>query len=383
MLSDTRSDSSSVSTVTAPCCSTSNPQSETTITHHGFRLVPKPLLRNARWTLPLLCLAIFLVFFTSTENGRIWITAHLLPEVGRNLGFMAKAAWAILPYFCFGVAVSAWVQTKGVSERLKSILAQREGTAIAVAATVGAMIPLCSCSIVPIIAALLAGGAPLGAIMALWISSPLMSPAVFILSAGTLGMPYAIARLVTAILMAGAAGYVTSLLVARHVLRDPLRPNAFASAGCCSGPTESPSTDPTAPNLVMLYWSHLRRVSIFLGKWLLVAFFIEALIVHYVDPTVITAILGTDKWYAIPTAMLVGIPLYISDIAAVPVVQGLLDRGMAPGAALTFLVAGPVTTIPAMVTVWALVRRQTFAIYLSAGIIGSLIAGYLFQTFIV
>jgi uncharacterized membrane protein YraQ (UPF0718 family) len=297
------------------------------------------------------------------------------------LRFVAHAAWGIFPYFCLGVVISAWVQTSGISQRIKRIFERREGTAIAVAAVAGATIPLCSCSVVPLIAALLVGGAPLGAIMALWISSPLMSPAVFLLTAGTLGMPYAIARLITAILMGTAAGYVTSLLVAHHFLRDPLRSNTVGEMNCCSQPTSVHHTDAAAPNQARSFWSNLRSPALFLGKWLLVAFFLEALIVHYVDSVWITSILGAGKSYSIPIAMLVGIPLYVSDIAAVPVVQGLLDQGMAPGAALTFLIAGPVTTIPAMVAVWALVRGQTFAIYLSAGMIGSLTAGYLFQTF--
>ena len=381
MLSRTPPDAADTSPVTTPCCSPTKEKNNTLLTHCRLVQFFRRVLRKAPWTLPLLGLATCTVILAHTATGGTWTTAYLLPEVERNLRFMAQAVWGLLPYFCLGVAVSAWVQTSGVSDRIKRVFEQREGMAIAVAAVAGATIPLCSCSVVPLIAALLVGGAPLGAIMALWISSPLMSPAVFLLTAGALGMPYAIARLVTAILMGAAAGYVTSLLAARHLLRDPVRSNAIAEVNCCSRPTSAHHIDAAVPNRARLFWSNLRRPALFLGKWLLVAFFLEALIVHYVDSAWITSILGAGKSYSIPIAMLVGIPLYVSDIAAVPVVQGLLDQGMAPGAALTFLIAGPVTTIPAMVAVWALVRGQTFAIYLSAGMIGSLTAGYLFQTF--
>ena len=76
-----------------------------------------------------------------------------------------------------------------------------------------------------------------------------------------------------------------------------------------------------------------------------------------------------------------GIPLYTSGVAAIPIVQGLLANGMSNGAALAFLVAGPVTTVPAMLAVRALVKRRLFSIYLGASIIGSLIAGILFQAY--
>ena len=69
----------------------------------------------------------------------------------------------------------------------------------------------------------------------------------------------------------------------------------------------------------------------------------------------------------------------LREIVGHPIVEGLLNGGMGHGAALAFLIAGPVTTIPAMTAVFALVRRQTFSVYLGAGIAGSLISGYLFQ----
>jgi hypothetical protein len=120
-------------------------------------------------------------------------------------------------------------------------------------------------------------------------------------------------------------------------------------------------------------------MTLFLAKWLTLAFFIEAMIVHYIDPVWISAALGGDKPFAIPLATAIGIPLYTSGVAAIPIAQGLIASGMSAGAALAFLVAGPVTTIPAMVAVRALVKTRLFSIYLGAGIGGSLVAGYVFQ----
>ena len=120
-------------------------------------------------------------------------------------------------------------------------------------------------------------------------------------------------------------------------------------------------------------------ITLFLGKWLLIAFVLESLIVHYVDPKWISAVLGTNQLSSIPLATVIGIPVYTSGVGAIPIVDGLVSSGMSHGAALAFMVAGPVTTLPAMTAVFALVKRQTFAIYLSAGILGSLMAGFLFQ----
>jgi uncharacterized protein len=71
----------------------------------------------------------------------------------------------------------------------------------------------------------------------------------------------------------------------------------------------------------------------------------------------------------------VGVPLYLSNISALPIVSGLLTQGMQPGAAIAFLIAGPVTTVPAMTAVWGIARRQVFVLYLAVGLLGALAAG--------
>jgi uncharacterized membrane protein YraQ (UPF0718 family) len=61
-------------------------------------------------------------------------------------------------------------------------------------------------------------------------------------------------------------------------------------------------------------------------------------------------------------ATAIGIPVYTPGVGAISVLEGSLSSGMSRGAALAFLVAGPVTTTPAMTAVFVLVMRQTFAI---------------------
>ena len=102
-----------------------------------------------------------------------------------------------------------------------------------------------------------------------------------------------------------------------------------------------------------------------LGRWLLVAFILEAIITKYVPQEAIASILGDRSPLAIPLASLIGVPLYLGNLSALPIVKGLITQGMQPGAAIAFLIAGPVTTIPAMTAVWTVVRRPVFALYIA------------------
>jgi uncharacterized membrane protein YraQ (UPF0718 family) len=112
-------------------------------------------------------------------------------------------------------------------------------------------------------------------------------------------------------------------------------------------------------------------------KFMALAFLLEALIVLYVPPELITRVMGGNNSWAILTAALLGIPTYTSNLTALPMMSGLLNQGMSPAAALAFLVAGPTTTLPAMAAVWTLVSARVFAMYLSFVLIGAIGLGYL------
>jgi len=101
--------------------------------------------------------------------------------------------------------------------------------------------------------------------------------------------------------------------------------------------------------------------------------------VAWIPGETIAAWLGGAAWWAIPAAALAGIPAYLNGFAAIPTVAALIDLGMAPGAALTFMVAGAVTSIPAAMAVYALARRPVFLWYLALGLAGALASGVVFQ----
>jgi uncharacterized membrane protein YraQ (UPF0718 family) len=101
----------------------------------------------------------------------------------------------------------------------------------------------------------------------------------------------------------------------------------------------------------------------------------EALITLYVPQEAIATILGEGNVFAVPLAALIGIPLYLSNFSALPIVSGLLAQGMQSGAAIAFLVAGPVTTVPAMTAVYGVVQKRVFVLYLSLGLFGAMVMG--------
>ena len=115
--------------------------------------------------------------------------------------------------------------------------------------------------------------------------------------------------------------------------------------------------------------------ALFLGKWLLIAYMFEALMLAYVPAEMIAGVLGGDGLQPIFLGALVGAPAYLNGYAAVPLIDALLQQGMAPGAAMSFVIAGGVSCIPAAIAVWALVKPRVFAAYIGIAMLGALMAG--------
>ncbi len=110
-----------------------------------------------------------------------------------------------------------------------------------------------------------------------------------------------------------------------------------------------------------------------------IAFLLEALISRYVPQDLVAGALGRDTVWAVPLATLIGIPFYTTNLSALGIVSGLLARGMSGAAALSFLIGGAVTTLPAMSAVWGIVKPRVFALYLGFCAGGALLAGFAYQ----
>lgn len=310
-------------------------------------------------------------------------------QASASLRFTLDSLLFIAPFFAFSVFLAAGIAATGADQQLAKVLRGRQSTVIFIAATFGALSPFCSVSVIPIVAALLAAGVPLAPVMAFWVGSPLMDPEMFIMTAAIIDLPFALARAVTAMAMGLAAGYATNALAGTVAIAQPLKdkvPLSRLSSVWSACTTFAP--DRQTP-VVWAFWRRRDRrqrfhkqvlsVGWFLLKWLTLAFVIESLLVALVPAEAIAEKLSGDHWWVIPASVMVGVPTYLNGYAALPAVSALLDMGMSPGAALAFMVAGEVTSVPTAMSVFILVKRTVFAWYLLLGLLGSLIVGFAYQ----
>jgi uncharacterized membrane protein YraQ (UPF0718 family) len=305
----------------------------------------------------------------------------LAPErVPTSLKFVAGALIQISPFLLFSIAVAAYAQATGSDKLIKDVFSGNPAATVTAAALFGSLSPFCSCGVIPIVAGLLGAGVPLAPVMAFWISSPLMDPEMFILSAATLGIHFTVAKTLAAVGLGLIGGFATLAALHMGFFKNPL---SGGVAKFCGAAKEDDG------GVLWAFWRQPERrqrfagsfgeTGWFLGKWLTLAFVLESLMVAYIPASLVGEWLGGGDWWTIPAAVAAGIPAYMNGFAAIPLMAGLIDLGMAKGAALAFMVAGGVTSVPAAMAVFALVRRQVFVWYLLISLSGSLAAGFLYQ----
>ncbi len=301
-------------------------------------------------------------------------------RLGPILATAGEALLGTLPYILVAVLLFAYLRASGAEAVIARAFEGRETRMILFAALFGGLAPFCSCEVIPFIAGLLAMGVPVSAVMAFWLSSPLIDPPTLFITASALGWSFAVAKAIGAVALGLFGGFGTRLLIGGGLFADPLR--ARPSGGCCS------SASPFGGQPRWRFWEDGARVDtfrqealangLFLLKWLTFAYLLQALLVTYVPADVIGALVGGDGVLPVVTAALVGAPAYLNSYAAPPLVAGLMTQGMSAGAGMAFMMAGAVSCIPAMAAVWSLVRPPLFWTYVAFGIGGAVLAGLAF-----
>lgn len=282
-------------------------------------------------------------------------------------------------YFILAVLVAALIKTFKLDKKIRKALVKAGPWSIPLATATGLVSPLCSCGILPVAASLMVAGVPTAPVMALLITSPVMSPDAFVLTYGVLGPQMAWGKMAGAAAMGLGLGYLVHFMSARgHMPANPWKPGGRLGEHHCVDPHD-PDDPRRGLSVTINRWRYfglmVRDMSWTIGRFLLLAFVLEALLVTFVRSDLVRLLVGRPSAASVLLAVAVGLPIPLQQVAAVPVLRGLLDLGTNPGAAMALLMTGPVTSIPAVVFLSGMVDKKLLWAYMAIGIVGSLAIG--------
>jgi uncharacterized membrane protein YraQ (UPF0718 family)/copper chaperone CopZ len=233
------------------------------------------------------------------------------------------------------------------------------------ATLVGVPLPLCSCSVVPVVASLRRKGASDGASVGFLISAPQIGADSFLLTQGLMGLGFACYRV--------GAAFVTALTAG--LLIDA------GKSGALPPPAPATEAEQAGRSLALKFWRHIQELVGSLATNLLVGLLLAALILVLLPEGLLAQWQGDSPWLAMLIALGVGIPLYVCATASTPIAAALVAKGLHPGAALVFLLAGPATNMVTLVMLRGSLGRRAITTYLAAISLVALLAGALMGFF--
>lgn len=287
------------------------------------------------------------------------MTAFLLDWLASTWGVIVATG----PWLLVGLALAGMLKEFLPEEKVYRHLGKDNLRSVTIAALAGAPLPLCSCSVIPAAVALQKAGASKSATTSFLIATPetgvdsigttwaLMDPLM------TIVRP--IAALLTAIL-SGAA--VAGLIRAGKIPASPPPAPPAAAVACCCG--NAPAVKPAFARRVFegVKYGYSGLLSD-LAPWLLVGFAMAGLITVLVPDNFFTGGL-LHGWPALVAMLFVGLPMYVCATASTPIAAALVAKGLDPGAALVFLLAGPATNVTTMGVVKGFLGGRVLAVYL-------------------
>jgi uncharacterized membrane protein YraQ (UPF0718 family) len=210
-----------------------------------------------------------------------------------------------------------------------------------------------------------------------------MSPDAFVITAGVLGRDYAVGKLLSAAVIGLAGGFAVLLMQRKGLIREQgllgtERPDIREKCLDGAAPDDPRRGVEVTVNRWWYFGLMVKDMGLLIGRYLLVAIVLEAAIVAFVPVDWVRALVGRSGPVSVLLATLAGVPIPLPQVAAVPVLKGLLAQGMDPGAAMAFLISGPVTSIPALVLLWSVFQRSVLKLYLVLSLLGALFFGMIF-----
>lgn len=325
-----------------------------------------------------------LVWLNDTFLKMTWLDAG----VGTVLGWFGvthdTVLGAILHFFLYDtikifillsvlIFTVSYVQSYFPPERSRRILGRFKGLwANVIGALLGTITPFCSCSSIPLFIGFTSAGLPIGVTFSFLISSPLVDLASILLLASVFNWKIALAYVVVGVLLAVFSG----TLISKLHLEDQVASFAF-NQPAFELEEETLSRKQRVEFAVDAVKDIVRKVWLYV----LIGVGLGALIHNVVPETLVTALLGQDKWYSVPLATLIGVPLYADIFGTLPIAEALVAKGVGIGTALSLLMSVTALSLPSMVLLSKVVKPKLLTVFAVIVTIGIMLIGFLFNAF--
>lgn len=294
-------------------------------------------------------------------------------KIGGSLHFFIYDVIKIFILLSVLIFTISYIQSFFPPERTRRILGGLKGLrANILAALLGTLSPFCSCSSIPLFIGFTSAGLPIGVTFSFLISSPLVDLAAIILLASIFNWKIAIAYVVVGVILAVVGGTVISKLKLEKYVEPFIYTNKI---------TETAQEELTTRDRLAFAKDQVIDIVKRVGLYILIGVGIGAAIHNWIPESIISALLGQDKWFSVLLATIVAVPMYADILGVLPIAEALVSKGAGLGTSLAFMMGVTALSLPSLIMLKRVVKAKLLVVFIGVVTIGIIIIGYTFNAF--
>ncbi|MFR6098549.1 MAG: permease [Longibaculum sp.] len=267
----------------------------------------------------------------------------------------------------------SYIQSYFPPERSKKILGKFDGfLANLIGALLGTVTPFCSCSSIPIFIGFTSAGLPLGVTFSFLISSPMVDLGSLVLLMSIFGWKIAVVYVIVGLVIAIVGGTIIEKLHMEDQVAEFVK--------------KAQNVEIQAIKLTFKERNQYAKEQVIetikkVALYIVVGVGIGAFIHNFIPEHIIESVLGGNKFYSVPLATIVGVPMYADIFGTIPVAESLLIKGAGLGTVLAFMMAVTTLSLPSIIMLSKVVKRKLMIVFISIVTIGIIFVGYVFNIF--
>jgi uncharacterized protein len=270
------------------------------------------------------------------------------------------------------IYIMSFIRTYLPPEKIRNILSHKNKFfGHFLASLFGIITPFCSCSAVPLFLGFVEAGVPLGVTFSFLVSSPMINEVALVLLLGMFGWKVALIYVLSGLMIAIFSGLAIGFFNVEHLLADFINKNRPKQ--------DTPMMAMTMKDRREYSWNYVKDIIKKVWPYIIVGIGLGAWIHGYVPTDFLARYAGADKWYAVPLATLIGIPLYSNAAGVIPLVSALTEKGVSMGTTLAFMMAVTALSLPEFMILKKVMKIRLIVIFTGTVSLGIIFTGYLFN----
>ncbi len=302
--------------------------------------------------------------------------------LGKSVQFFIYDSIKIMLLLFVMISIIGYLRSFLPPEKIQNWIKNKKFSGHIMASIFGSITPFCSCSSIPMFFSFLKAGVPLGIVFSFLITSPLVNEYLVVLMFGFFGWKITVFYVLFGNLLGIFAGFILGKMNLEKYIDDDFKPQK----SCCCSSSKNSCGNKTP---IQIYENQKDRLKEGMNEaieiikklwlWILLGVGVGAFIHNYVPQEFFMAFVNKTGVFSVIIATLIGVPMYGSCAAIVPIAVVLFQKGLPLGTVLAFMMAISALSLPEAIILKQAMKLKLLVIFFSITSVGIILVGYFFN----